>query len=261
MTLDFKRNLFFDGAMGTMLQRGFTEEEIYGQYIDAGSDILTANTFGIFDPRAVGEAVVRAKAVAGANGGQRMVALDIGPTGRLLEPYGDMSSEECRTIFLEVSKAGAKAGADLILVETMMDLEEMSLAVAAAKTWGLPVIASMTFDKNGMTSMGVNLKMMALRLEQLEVDAMGMNCGYGPELYMELLPQLVETTGRPIIVQPNAGLPEIVDGKPCYTMTPDAFAKSMAEMAGMVRKNMMLLGGCCGTTPEHIEEMIALCRG
>ena len=283
MALDFaalefgqERNLFFDGAMGTMLQRGYTEAEVYRQYIEAGSDILTANTFGLLEPKAIQEAVGQLRVILEEYpaSSQKLIALDIGPTGRLLEPYGDLSPVECHRIFSEISEAGAEAGADLILIETMMDLNEMCIAVQAAKKTTkknikrttkkttLPVIATMSFDKTGRTSMGVDIKTMVKELELLEVDALGMNCGYGPELYIDLLPQFMAATRLPILVQPNAGLPEIVDGKSCYTMTPKDFAKSMAEMAemGNAGKNVMLLGGCCGTTPEHIKEMITLCR-
>ena len=253
--MDFKQQLFFDGAMGTMLQQGFSEVDIYRQYIEAGADILTSNTFGIFDGNRIKEAIGHMKEARGT--GRKFLALDIGPTGQLLEPYGDLTYKECYNMFLTAAEAGAKAGADFILVETMTDLEELKAAVTAAKTTGLPVAATMTFEKSGRTMMGCTLQGMVLLLESLRVDALGMNCGYGPDLYEELLPQLAELTDLPIIVQPNAGLPEIVDGKPHYSMTPEAFAQAMTPMI----KYAKLLGGCCGTTPAHIKEMIAICRG
>lgn len=249
----FDNQLFFDGAMGTMLQKGFTAAEAHQQYIEAGADILTSNTFGIFDARTIEETVGQMKNEIGKS---KLIAFDIGPTGRLLEPYGDLTPEECYEIFLGAAKAGSAAGADLILIETMTDLEELKAAVTAAKTTGLPVVATMTFDKSGRTMMGSTLRDMALLLESLRVDVMGMNCGYGPELYEELLPELAALTNLPILVQPNAGLPELVNGEPYYSMTPEEFGRAMARMSGQAK----LLGGCCGTTPAHIKEMVALCR-
>ena len=281
------RPLFLDGAMGSMLQRYGLEAgqasdiqnltnaravvDIHRQYIDAGADILTANTFGAYSlhhnnsNEIIAAAVSHMKeAIDNSNTGpdRKLMALDMGPTGQLLEPYGDLTFEACYDVFLQAAQAGAKAGVDLILIETMTDLQEVKAAVLAAKTTGLPVIASMTFDKSERTMMGVDLSSMAELLESLEVDALGMNCGYGPELYEELLPKLIEHTNLPIIVQPNAGLPEMVDRKIHYPMSAADFAKSMAKMACIAQNagNKMLLGGCCGTTPDHIKGMIALCQ-
>ena len=249
-----KKRLFFDGAMGTMLQEGFSPVDIYKKYISAGSDIITSNTFGVFDEARVESAMKELKMAIGDS--NVLAALDIGPTGQLLEPYGDLEYDECIEIFQKAVNAGTKAGADLILIETMMDINEIKAAVLAAKTSGLPIIATMTFDKNGRTSMGVSLETMVNELENLVVDAIGMNCGFGPELYEELLPKLAELTKLPILVQPNAGLPEIIDGKPHYSMTPRKFAKAMKRMS----EYATMLGGCCGTTPDHIKEMIGLCK-
>jgi len=289
--MDFRQRLkegplFLDGAMGSMLQRygldtgqasdmqnlinGKAVVEIHQQYIDAGADILTANTFGAYalnhyNADKIIEAAVNhmKEAIANSNAnGRKLMALDMGPTGQLLEPYGDLTFEDCYDVFLQAAQAGAKAGVDLILIETMTDLQEMKAAVLAAKTTGLPVIASMTFDKSERTMMGVDLPSMVALLESLEVDVLGMNCGYGPELYETLLPKLIEHTRLPVLVQPNAGLPEMIDGKVHYPMTAEDFAKSMAKMADIARNagNEILLGGCCGTTPDHIKGMIALCR-
>ena len=260
-----KGRLFFDGAMGTMLQqcgmpsgtasgtqnhiRAENVIEIHKQYINAGANIITANTFGVHDYETIALAIDHAR-----RAGAKLVAMDIGPTGEILEPYGDFAYEDCYKIFLQASEAGAKAGADLILIETMMDLNELKAAVTAAKTTGLPIIATMSFDQNGRTIMGASLQEMVELLESLEVDALGMNCGYGPDLYENMLEQL--STKLPILIQPNAGLPEIVGGKAIYTMTAESFAQSMAKMSVKAK----LLGGCCGTTPEHIKEMIALCQ-
>jgi len=259
------RQLFFDGAMGTMLQNygmpGNTSSgtqnverseiviDIHKQYLDAGADVLTANTFGVYDYETIALAISHAR-----KAGAKLVAMNIGPTGQLIEPFGDLTYDDCYKTFLQASEAGAKAGADLILIETMMDLNELKASVTAAKTTGLPIIATMSFDQNGKTIMGASPQDMVSLLEPLEVDALGMNCGYGPDLYEALLMDL--TTTLPILIQPNAGLPEIVDGNAVYNMSPQAFAQSMAKISTKAK----LLGGCCGTTPNHIKEMIAICR-
>ena len=277
MMFDFSgKQLFFDGGMGTMLQRyGMKPGEasdmqnlinseavvrIHREYIEVGADILTANTLGAYSlhydnaDEIITAGVAHMKEAMGQE--RKLMALDMGPTGQLLEPYGDFSYDDCYKVFLQAAKAGAVAGVDLILIETMIDLNEMKAAVEAAKTTRLPVVATMTFDKNGRTMMGNTIADMVREMEKLEVDVIGMNCGHGPELYAEFLPQLAELTSLPILVQPNAGLPELVDGKTVYSVTPEEFAKSMLPIA----KQAQLLGGCCGTTPEHMKAMIKLCR-
>ena len=269
--------MFFDGGMGSMLQRygmkpgeasdmqnllnGTAVVEVHRQYAQAGADILTANTFGAYSIHYdnAGEIIQAAfkhlrEAITLSGGKGKLMAHDMGPTGRVLQPYGDMPHDECQEIFLQSAKAGAKAGADLILVETMIDLQEMKAAVQAAKSTGLPVIASMTFEKNGRTIMGTDIPEMAKAMEAQKVSAIGMNCGLGPELYKQLLPRLAAITNLPILVQPNAGLPEIIDGQAHYNMDPATFAKTMSQM-----NQATLLGGCCGTTPDHIKEMIKRC--
>ena len=281
--MDFsKKLLFLDGAMGSMLQKygmkpgeasdtqnlinGSAVVDIHRKYIKAGADILTANTFGAYTlhhdnaDELIKAAVDHIKAAMKAENTCKLIALDMGPSGQLLEPYGDLTYEECQHVFLQAAQTGAKAGADLILIETMSDINEMKAAISAARITGLPVIASMTFDKVGRTMMGVDIESMVAELEMTSVDAIGMNCGYGPELYEALLPQLTKLTTLPILVQPNAGLPELADGKSCYTMTPQSFAQSMKKMASLMN-NKGILGGCCGTTPEHIKKMVDLCRG
>ncbi|MCL2398302.1 MAG: homocysteine S-methyltransferase family protein [Defluviitaleaceae bacterium] len=277
--IDFSRRLFFDGAMGSVLQQygpdngepsdkqnllnGKAIVEIHQKYIEAGANVLTANTFGTYSlhydnvDEIVEAAVSHLKeAIKLSNtdleSNPILMALDMGPTGQLIAPYGDMTFDECYNVFLQTASAGAKAGVDLILIETMMDLTELKAAVQAAKTTNLPVIATMTYDKNGKTMMGTDLKDMAEMLEDLQVNALGMNCGFGPEIYETLLPNLAAVTKLPILVQPNAGLPELKDGKAYYSMTPSAFAGHMAKMS----KYAQLLGGCCGTTPDHIKEVI-----
>ena len=176
----------------------------------------------------------------------------------MLEPYGDTTPEECYKIFEEAINTGAAHGADLILIETMMDLAELELAVTAAKKTGLPVFATMSFDKNGRTMMGTSLSDMASSLEGLKVNAIGMNCGFGPDIYVELAAKLAEITKLPIIIQPNAGMPLPAEPDPArtgeflparYSLTAQDFATSMAAISAPI------LGGCCGTSPAHISAL------
>ena len=269
------RRLFFDGAMGTELyKRGFTGdtarvnlsanktiEEIHREYVRAGADIITANTFGAYkhahrDFANIIESAVSAAraAVADADGKKPFVALDMGATGLMLEPYGDVSLEACANIFFESAQLGADCGVDLILIETMMDINELNCAVSAAVKTGLPVMATMSFNANGRTMYGASVKDMTEALTHPNVIAAGMNCGFGPELYMFLLDELLTATSLPVILQPNAGLPRSDTGRGMvYDCGPDEFATLMSEAA---KKGVRLLGGCCGTTPGHIAEMI-----
>jgi len=266
--------IIFDGAMGTELQkRGLHQDPavlnlshpdeiiaIHQEYLTAGANILTANTFGAYSHKHDNAAQLIKAAIS--NGKQaidrqadKWLALDLGPTGLMIEPYGDTTEEECYQIFKEAVQAGADCGADLILVETMMDLTELKLAVTAAKESGLPVFATMSFDKSGRTMMGASLDDMVSLLEGLNVDALGMNCGFGPDIYAQLAAELSKITKLPIIIQPNAGMPipdETATAAPGgnipvrYNLTPDDFAKALLSM------NVNIMGGCCGTTPGHI---------
>jgi 5-methyltetrahydrofolate--homocysteine methyltransferase len=269
---------FFDGGMGTALQergltgdpvrfnvtRGETIIEIHREHLGAGADIITANTFGAYTHKHPdAEAIIKAameharEAVKGSRAGNALIALDMGPLGQMLEPYGDMPFEEAHALFREAAQGGTANGADLILIETFYCINELEAAVTAAKTTGLPIFATMTFDKKGRTSMGVPIKKMAERLAELGADVIGMNCGLGPDVYKDLLPELLAAAQLPVLIQPNAGLPEIVDGQTRYNVTPAGFAETMADMAAM---GCAYLGGCCGTTPAHIAEMIAACQ-
>ena len=276
--MDFSKRMILDGAMGSMLLsyglnpgersdiqnliNGEAVVDIHKQYIEAGADMITANTLGAYSliyenyDAIIKEAVKHMQTAISASGKKNILtALDMGPTGKVLEPFGDLSHEECYDAFIQSARAGCEAGVDLILIETMMDLSELKIAVQAAKTTGLPIIACMSFDKNGRTMMGDDIPKMVIEMENLDVNVIGMNCGYGPDLYVDLLPLLVKKTRLPIIVQPNAGLPVLKDGKPFYNMAPTEFAQQMTKMTGA-----SLIGGCCGTTPAHIKEMAVLCR-
>ena len=277
-----KRLVFFDGAMGTMLQQAGLKggelpelwnlekpevvEGIHRRYREAGCDILKTNTFGanrfkLADTgHTVEEIVCRAVELARRGAGKDgLVALDIGPTGKLLQPLGDLAFEDAYQAFREMAQAGEKAGADCILIETFSDTYEVKAAVLAAKeSTSLPVIATMIFDGRGKLLTGGDIPAAAALLEGLGVDALGFNCGAGPEQMKALMPQLLGCCALPVVVNPNAGLPRSEDGQTVFDVEPAAFAASMRELAGM---GLWAAGGCCGTTPAHLAAMIDACRG
>ena len=277
-----KRLVFFDGAMGTMLQENglpagaapepwnLTHPEIirniHRAYLEAGCDVLKTNTFGanpikLHDcstEKAVSAGVALAKEAIRETGRPAWVALDIGPTGRLLSPMGDLDFEEAYEAFREAAVCGERAGADLILIETMSDTYEVKAAVLAAKeNTALPVIATLIFDEKGRLLTGGTIEAAAAMLEGLGVDALGLNCGLGPEQMEGLLPALRECCSLPLVINPNAGLPRFVDGKTVFDVNPDDFAGHMLRLA---QGGAWMLGGCCGTTPRHIRAMVERCR-
>ena len=282
-----KELLFFDGGMGTLLQaeglqpgelpetwnieRKETIRKIHQSYFEAGSDIVLTNTFGanalkFHDENCSLKAIidaavenVRFGAKAGIRDGRDYyVALDIGPTGKLLKPLGDLSFEDAYEAFKEVVQYGEKAGADLIHIETMSDTYEVKAAVLAAKeNTNLPVFATMIFDDKGKLLTGGDVPSVVALLEGLRVDALGINCGMGPKQMLPILQQIAQYTSLPIIVKPNAGLPKQRDGQTYYDVTPDVFAKQLQEI---VKAGACVIGGCCGTTPKHIRAMISACK-
>ena len=265
------RPVLLDGGMGTMLQArglpvGATPElvalehpdwlrEIHTAYLDAGSQIIYANTFGANREklertgRTVEEIVSAAVTVAReAAAGRGLVALDIGPCGQLLEPTGMLGFEEAVDLFAQVVRAGVQAGADLIAIETMTDLQEARAALLAAKeNSDLPVLVTMTYEASGRTFLGCSPAAAALTLEGLGADAVGVNCSLGPREMPPLVEELLKWTNLPIVLKPNAGLPH-PDGSG-YDITPLEFAQSLAALAEM---GVKVFGGCCGTTPEYI---------
>lgn len=279
MAIDFGEKIYIlDGGMGTMLQEaGMSPDEssaefgvrnphilteIHNKYVDAGSDIIYASTFSINGRRldklnmSLQEAVnIVLDAAAAAKeramklyGREVNVALDIGPVGQLLEPMGTLPFEEALEIFAELVRAG-RDKADIIAIETMTDLYEVKAAVLAAKeNSDLPVMVSMSFEANGRTFTGTSLEAMALTLEGLGVDAMGINCSLGPDEIFPMIMKLKTLTSVPVFAKPNAGLPDPSTG--AYAMDADDFAK---KMSGFFREGVGILGGCCGTTPEFIE--------
>lgn len=276
--------LFFDGAMGTALQaKGLPIgelpelwnlrhpeiiEEIHGEFLSAGCSLIETNTFGAnrykLEPlgysvaAVVAAAVNAAKTAVGTSNRDAWVALSVGPSGKLLAPLGDLAFEDAVSLFSEMVTAGANAGADCVLIETMSDLYEAKAAVLAAKeSSSLPVFVTMTYDEQGRLLTGGDIAVAAAVLEGLGVDALGINCGLGPEQMVSLVDRLRETVSLPIIVNPNAGLPVERDGKTCYEVNPEEFAGFMREI---VRHGAAAVGGCCGTTPAHIAETVSACR-
>lgn len=283
-----KELLFFDGGTGTLLQeKGLKPGElpeiwnlermeeiidIHRRYYEAGSDIVLSNTFGAnalkfqasgYDLEdIVTAAVINVKEAAqlGVHDGREVYAgLDIGPTGKLLKPMGDLSFEDAYNAFKEVAVIGEKAGADLIHIETMSDTYEVKAAVLAAKeNTKLPVFATMIFDGKGKLLTGGDVPSVVAMLEGLRVDALGINCGMGPEQMLPVLDEILRVSSLPVIVKPNAGLPKQRSGEVYYDVRPEEFAKLMVQIA---EKGACLVGGCCGTTPEHIREMVRQIKG
>ncbi len=278
-----KKRLFFDGGMGSLLQaRGLKPgelpetwnllhpdiiESIHREYLEAGADVVTTNTFGLNrfkfkeeDGYSVKEMVTAAvsharRAVKLA--GHGYVALDLGPTGKLLAPYGSLEFEDACDAYKEVVEAGEKAGADLVIIETMGDSYELKAAVLAAKEAGaLPVFATVTLDEKGKMLTGGNVESVTALLEGLGVDVIGLNCGLGPIQLLPFLKRMYAVSSTPILVNPNAGLPRSEGGATVYDIDSDTFAAAMKEMA---ENGASVLGGCCGTTPEHIKKTRELC--
>lgn len=230
---------------------------VHKGYAEAGAEYITANTFGANSLKYDNVAELVRAGVALAKRAGKKVALDIGPTGKLLKPMGDLDFERAVALFSEVVVAG-KDDSDVIIIETMSDTYELKAAVLAAKeNSDLPVITSMIFDEKGRLLTGGDVKSAAAMVEGLGVDVIGINCGLGPKQMIELVKELRNCTSLPILVMPNAGLPESVDGKTVYNVSPEEFAADMEEIAKI---GVSYLGGCCGTTPEHIKAMIERCK-
>lgn len=264
---------FFDGSMGTMLQSAglkagelpellnITDKEkvlaVHNAYAAAGSEYITTNTFGANRLKMENYAeVIRAGAELAKSTGKK-VLLDIGPTGKLLKPMGNLDFEEAVDIFAGMVNAG-KDLCDAVLIETMSDTYEIKAAVLAAKeNCDLPVFVTMIFDEKGRLLTGADIKTAVTMLEGLGVDAIGFNCGLGPKQMLPFIEEIRKWTQLPIIVQPNAGLPESVNGHTVFNVSPDEFAEDMKKAAEI---GVSYLGGCCGTTPEHIAKMIELCK-
>jgi len=265
--------IIYDGAMGTMLQKlrpgvkerteaaNFTAPDtvraIHAAYIEAGSDLICANTFGAHEAnckrlgKTVEEVVSAAIAIAkDAAAGRVPVGVDIGPTGELLEPFGDLEEDDAIELFRAVAEAGERAGADFAAIETMGSLDEAAAAMKAVKeNTSLPMLVTMTFTKTGRTFMGDSPEDFALRAAELGADAIGINCSLAPGDIFPIAEELAKYATLPLIIKPNAGIPN-ADGS--YNVDPAAFASQMSEYKKL---GVKVVGGCCGTTPEHIRAL------
>ena len=273
--------LIFDGAMGTMLQKeglpiGDNPEifgiknphkllKIHKKYLEAGSNVLTTNTFGCNELKVnklgytVEEVIDRAVSIAkqaieeSDKSKPRFVALDIGPIGEMLEPMGTLSFDRAYEIFKRQAIQGEKSGADLIIIETMMDLYEAKAAVLAAKeNTNLPVICTMTFDENGRSFTGCLPEAMVATIEGLGVDALGVNCSLGPKQLLPIVKTITELANVPVIVQANAGLPVIKEGQAIYEMNDEEFFQGVKNFVDL---GVSIIGGCCGTNETFIKKI------
>ena len=280
--IDYLKNniLFIDGGMGSLLQeRGLAPgelpetwnllhpeviKEIHQAYYDAGANVATSNTFGAnllkFSESEldaiISSAIENARAAQAStkNTGEKFIALDIGPTGKLLKPYGDLDFEDAVSLFAETVKLGEKYGADLILIETMNDSYETKAALLAAKeNSSLPVFVSNAYGSDMRLMTGASPSAMVAMLEGMGADAIGANCSLGPRQLAPVVKELLEYASVPVLLMPNAGLPEIKDGKTVFNVTPKDFAD---EINSLIAQGVRIVGGCCGTTPEYISTLV-----
>lgn len=266
----------FDGAIGTMLQNAGMKpgdcpellnitnpklvQEVHRAYFEAGSDIIETNTFGASGIKLAEynlsdrmEEVNRAAVqnVKIASGGKAKIAGAMGPTGGFIKPLGELDFDDVYKNYLEQAKILASAGADYILIETCIEIQEMRAALLAAKdACNLPVICQLSFSEDGRTVTGTDPQSAAVILSAMGADIIGANCSLGPEQLVPIVKELAENCACPISIQPNAGMPHLVDGKTVFPMTPEDFGKWAPEL---VKAGATFIGGCCGTTPEHIR--------
>ncbi|MBO5913302.1 MAG: homocysteine S-methyltransferase family protein [Clostridia bacterium] len=269
-----KKRLYLDGGTGTMLQkRGLksgegTEEwsithpeeiiRLHREYLSAGSDIFCTNTFSVnclkqknFEDYIKAAFDCANKAREGFK--NKFIAFDLGPTGRLLKPLGDLDFDMAVEVFAKNIRLAVKYGADLIMIETMNDLYETKAAVIAAKeNCDLPIFVSNAFGEDGKLMTGADADTVITTLSSLGVDAIGLNCSFGPDKMLPVVKKYAEFSPLPIIVKPNAGLPHVVDGKTVFDIDPERFGNIMTEIATV---GGVILGGCCGTTPNHIKAL------
>jgi len=268
-----------DGAMGTLLfQRGIAPNEcpeainlrspeilveIASAYLAAGADIIQTNTFGGsplklaqygLDDRTEDINRIAVEIVRSVVGEKALVSGSCGPCGRILIPYGDTAPEEVYQSFVTQAGALLSAGVDIICIETMIDITETTLAIRAVRSLdsSIPIISTMTFNQTPrgfFTIMGVNIEKAAKEMEKAGASIVGSNCGFGIDLMIKIAREFRAHSSLPIIIQSNAGLPEIVKGKPVYSETPEFMASRIPEL---IASGVSIIGGCCGTTPEHI---------
>ncbi len=277
--------VYLDGGMGTLLQeRGLASGEhperwnithpevitaIHQAYYDAGSHVVSTNTFGAnslkFSPDEL-DAIVkaafenaRAATKASTSPQKKFVALDIGPTGKLLKPLGDLDFEDAVAVFADTVRLGVKYGADLIIIETMNDSYETKAALLAAKEHSdLPVIVTNAYGADGKLMTGASPEAMVAMLEGMGADAIGANCSLGPKQLTDVAKRLLAVASVPVVMKPNAGLPRVENGKTVFDVSPDEFAEELAELC---RMGVRVMGGCCGTTPDYIRALTAATSG
>ena len=270
-----QKRIYFDGGMGTVLQEkglkiGELPEEwnlshpdiiadIHRSYLSVGCDVITTNTFGVNPLKYENYAEYIKSAINCAKSAAKdfpssYIAFDVGPTGKLLKPLGDLSFEDAVSVFAKNIRIANECGADLVIIETMTDSYETKAAVLAAKeNCDLPVFVTNAYDESGKLMTGATPEAMIAMLEGMGVDALGMNCSFGPDKMLPLMSRFMENASIPIIVNPNAGLPEIIDGKAVYAMSPEEFSDCSVKLA---ESGANILGGCCGTTPDYIAKVI-----
>ncbi len=265
----------FDGAMGTMLQNAGMKpgdcpellniekpeivQEVHRAYVNASSDIIETNTFGAsrlkLDEYGLGDRVIEINTAAVKNAkiaanGKSKVAGSMGPTGKFIKPLGELTFDEDYANYFEQAKALADAGADYLIIETCIEIQEMRAALLAAKdACNLPVICQMSFSEDGRTVTGTDPQSAAIILSAMGADIIGANCSLGPEQLIPIVKELAQNCTCPISIQPNAGMPHLINGETVFPMTPDDMAKWAPEL---VKAGATYIGGCCGTTPAHI---------
>ncbi|NMA93376.1 MAG: dihydropteroate synthase [Clostridiales bacterium] len=275
-----KRMVFLDGAMGTLLQEAglmagenpedwnITKpsliEDIHFEYLSAGADVVYTNTFGAtgikleseYELEDIVRSAVKNAKKAVTRAGKGFVALSLSSTGKLLKPLGDLGFEEAYESYREVVGIGSKAGADLIVVETMSDTYELKSAVLAAKESDLPVMATVAFDEKGKLLTGADPVAVIALLEGMKVDALGLNCGLDPRKAAPIIDEFLKYSSTPVAIKLNAGLPVQKDGKTVFDISPKEYGALIAQYAA---KGVQLVGACCGSTPEHIRELVKAC--
>ena len=272
--------LYCDGGMGTLLQKaglpsGMTPEEfgllhpdiiiaLHRDYLDAGADIINANTFGVNSlklddtEKYIKCAYECAKAAVGDRK-DKYIAFDMGPLGKMLEPFGDLPFEKAVEVFSQNAYLAQKYGFDLVLIETMNDCAETRAALLAVKeTCSLPVFVTNVYDERGKLMTGASPLAMISMLEGMGADAIGLNCSLGPDKMMPVIEQYVKYSSLPVIVNPNAGLPIVKDNQTVFPLEAEEFSDIMRDIAKM---GVSVLGGCCGTTPLHIAKLCDKTRG
>lgn len=276
--------LYLDGGMGTLLQEAglapgeYPErwnlahpeiiQKIQKSYFEAGSHIVATNTFGANALKFTHEELAEIIAAAVQNAKiardkaaapqPKYIALDIGPCGKLLKPYGDLAFEDAVSLFAEVVRLGAANGVDLIYIETMSDSYETKAALLAAKeNCKLPVFVSNAYGEDGKLMTGASPAAMVAMAEGMGADAIGANCSLEPKQMQGVVAELLANASIPVLLKPNAGLPQETDGKAVYGTLPDEFS---ADMAAYIRQGVRIVGGCCGTTPAYIQKIVALSR-